>query len=272
MKLVEVSGDDRGVVTVTLADEANRNALSSALLGELGAALDAADADPDVRVVVLANTGKVFCAGADLSEISAAGQAGRGGRSGRAPADGGSPVLRGAGDLFGRFRRSPKPYVGRISGHCMAGGMGLAAALDISIADEDSKFGFSEVRVGVAPAMISVVCLPKMSRADAAAAFLRGSRFTAREAAEMGLINAAVPSEDLDAAVEAAVCDLLAGGPQALAACKQLLDRVPRLPLDEALNWTERFSAELFASDEAAEGMDAFLNKRRPQWAPESGC
>ncbi len=274
MSLIKVSRDDRGVVTVTLADEANRNALSRALLSELNAALDSADADPDVRVVVLTNTGSVFCAGADLSEMSTNHQAASATSSvgaasvGAASGSGEQSLVGGASELFGRFRRSPKPYVGAIAGHCVAGGMGLAAALDISIASEDSKFGFSEVRVGVAPAMISVICLPKMRHADAVAAFLRGSRFTAGEAADMGLINSAVPAEKLDAEVNAVVCDLLAGGPEALAACKQLLDRVPQMSFDDASAWTQQFSSELFASAEAAEGMAAFLNKRPPKWMP----
>ncbi len=256
MSLVETSRDDRGVVTVTLADEANRNALSRRLLVDLTAALDEAEADPAVRVIVLTNSGRVFCAGADLRE-SSSGQTG------------GNPVTARASDLFGRFRRSGKPYVGRIAGHCVAGGMGLAAAMDISIARDDARFGFTEVRVGVAPAMISVLCLPKMRRSEATEAFLRGNRFGASEAARLGLINAAVPSESLDAEVESAVADLLKGGPSALAAAKQLLDRVPEMTFEDAREWTERISAELFADDEAAEGMDAFLNKRTPRWVPD---
>ena len=242
-----------GVLTVTLADEDNRNALSSRLTTELTEALDDADADPEVRVVVLTNRGRVFCAGADLSERSSGGS----GSSSR-PVD---PTR-----LFGRFRESPKPYVGRIAGHCVAGGMGLAAAMDISIAIEEAKFGFTEVRIGVAPAIISVVCLPKIRPADAREAFLRGNRFLAPEAARMGLINAAVPVEELDAAVDAAVADLKAGGPEAIAAAKQLMARVPGMPIDEAFQWTGELSASLFRSEEAAEGMRAYLDKRPPSW------
>ena len=258
MSLVETSSDGRGVVTVTLADEANRNALSRRLLAELTAVLDGIDADPAVRVVVLTNSGRVFCAGADLRESSS-----------RRTGD--NPAKANASDLFGRFRRSPKPYVGRIAGHCVAGGMGLAAAMDVSIARDDAKFGFTEVRVGVAPAMISVLCLPKMRRSEAAEAFLRGNRFSASDAARLGLINAAVPADSLDDEVEAVVTDMLAGGPSALAAAKQLLDRVPQMSFDDAREWTARLSAELFAGDEAAEGMDAFLNKRTPEWVPDTG-
>jgi methylglutaconyl-CoA hydratase len=242
-----------GIMTVTLADVDNRNALSARLTLELVEALDSADADPEVRVVVLTNKGRVFCAGADLSERS----------SESASTHVVSPL-----ELFGRFRNSPKPYVGRIAGHCVAGGMGLAAAMDISIAIEEAKFGFTEVRVGVAPAMISVICLPKMRPADANEVFLRGNRFPAARAAELGLINKAVPLDELDAVVEEVTSDLLMGGPQALAATKQLNSQVPQMTADEAFEWTARLSAELFASDEAAAGMAAFLEKRSPPWAP----
>ena len=252
MAAVETDMAD-GVLTVTLADEDNRNALSSRLTTELTEALDDADADPEVRVVVLTNRGRVFCAGADLSERSSGGS----GSSSR-PVD---PTR-----LFGRFRESPKPYVGRIAGHGVAGGMGLAAARDISIAIEEAKFGFTEVRIGVAPAIISVVCLPKIRPADAREAFLRGNRFLAPEAARMGLINAAVPVEELDAAVDTVVADLKAGGPEAIAAAKQLMARVPGMPIDEAFQWTGELSATLFRGEEAAEGMRAYLDKRPPSW------
>ena len=240
-----------GVTTLTLADEDNRNALGPALVAELLEAIDEADADPEVRVVVLTNRGSVFCAGADLRAAGAGGGAGPTGL-----------------DLFRRFRRSPKPFVGRIAGHCVAGGMGLAAAMDLAVADETARFGFTEVRVGVAPAMISVLCLPKMRPVDAAAAFLRGNRFPAAEAARLGLINAAVPADALDAEIGAIVADLRRGGPRALAATKQLLVTVPGLGIDEAFAWTAELSAELFRGDEAAEGMAAFREKRSPRWAP----
>jgi len=251
MALVETYLDG-GVLTVTLADEENRNALSSALVGELITALDAADADPAVRVVVLTNSGRVFCAGADLTERSSDGK----------------PIAKvDAADLFSRFRRSPKVYVGRIAGHCVAGGMGLAAAMDLSVAIDDAKFGFTEVRRGLAPAMISVLCLPRMRPADAAEAMLLGNRMTGADAARMGLVNRAVPADELDDVVDGFVVDLLAGGPDALAATKQLLTRVPGMPTEEAFDWTAKLSADLFRSDEAIEGMRAYLEKRSPDWA-----
>lgn len=255
MAVVETSVTG-AVMTITLADVERRNALSAELTSELIAAFRAADGDESVRVVVLTNAGHVFCAGADLSARSSG--------SG-APA----AVVR-PEDLFGHIRRSPKPYVGRIAGHCVAGGMGLAAACDLSVASDDAKFGFTEVRIGVAPAVISVVCLPKMRPADARAAFLRGNRFSAAEAVEMGLINAAVPAGDLDEEVGGVVSDLLAGGPGAIAAAKQLLARVPAMAVDEAFAWTSELSAQLFASDEAGAGMRAYLEKRPAPWVEVS--
>jgi methylglutaconyl-CoA hydratase len=252
-----------GVMTITLADEEHRNALSRQLTTELVAALDIADADPEVRVVVLTNRGSVFCAGANLSERSSGDSDGDSGAGAATPVGSIDPRA-----LFGRFRHSPKPYVGRIAGHCVAGGMGLAAALDISVAVDHAKFGFTEVRVGVVPAMISVVCLPKMRLADARAAFLRGHRFAAAEAVRMGLVNSAVPADRLDDEIDAIVGDLLAGEPHAIAAAKQLIAVVPTMTEDEAFTWTAELSGRLFASDEAREGMTAFLEKRPARWVP----
>lgn len=250
-----------GVCTITLVDTERRNALSHALVTQLNAAIDAAEADESVRVIVLTNEGRVFCAGADLSHRSRENATAN--EAGASSIDNTDSVR-----LFRRIGESPKPFVGRIAGHCVAGGMGLAAAMDISVAIDDAKMGFTEVRIGVAPAMISVLCLPKMRTADAADAILRGRRFPASEAAAMGLINQAVPADDLDAAVDDIVNDLLAGGPNALAASKQLLARVPTMSLDEAFDWTSRLSGDLFRSGEATEGMAAYLGKRPAVWVP----
>jgi methylglutaconyl-CoA hydratase len=249
---VVLSETTRGVTTITLNDHENRNALGPDLIEQLMDAIDAADADPHVRVIILTNEGTVFCAGANLKT----------GNAGRKGAPTGL-------DLFSRFRKSPKPFVGRINGHCVAGGMGLAAAMDISVAIDTAKFGFTEVRIGVAPAMISVLCLPKLRPADAAAAFLRGNRFLAPEAARIGLINYAVPAEDLDSEVVAIVVDLRLGGPNAMAATKSLLTTVPGMSVDDAFEWTAKLSADLFRQDEASEGMSAFREKRPPSWVAE---
>jgi len=244
---------ERGVMTATLVDLENRNALGAALVQGLRDALAAANADPGIRALVVTNEGSTFCAGANLKERSGA----------RHPGSGSG----GFEELLHEIQASPTPVVGRIAGHVVGGGNGLAAALDISIAADDVKFGFTEVRLGVAPAIIAVVCLPKMRRGEAMEAFLRGNRFSAARAAELGLINRAVPAVELDAAVGEVLDDLRKGGPSALGFAKRLVYEVPALPQQEAFRWTAALSGELFAGDEAREGMAAFLGKRAPAWA-----
>jgi methylglutaconyl-CoA hydratase len=243
-----------GVMTITLVDVRGRNTLSRQLLKELAAAIDTVDRDPEIRVAVLTNDGDVFCAGANLAERSS-------GDSG--PDDQSSPSM--STPLL-RIQNSPKPFVGRIAGHCVAGGVGLAAVMDISIAIDTALFGFTEVRVGVVPATISVVCLPKMRQADALSAFLRGNRFSAGEAARIGLINKAVSAEVLDDEIRAVVNDLLAGEPHAIAVAKQLAKQVSATSNEEAFAKMTSLSDELFSSEEAHEGMTAHLEKRPAPW------
>jgi len=240
-------------MTATLVDVENRNALGGALVRGLLDAVAAVNADATLRALVVTNEGSTFCAGANLKERSAAAR--------------GSGGAGGFEDLLAAIQTSPTPIVGRIAGHVVGGGNGLAAALDISIAADDVHFGFTEVRLGVAPAIISVVCLPKMRRGEALEAFLRGQRFSASRAAELGLINRAVPRDALDAAVHEVLADLRRGGPTALGVAKRLVYEVPALEQQQALRWASKLSAELFAGEEAAEGMKAFLHKRKPSWA-----
>jgi methylglutaconyl-CoA hydratase len=251
------------VATLTMDQQHNRNALTPALMSGLSQGLDTALADEAIGVIVLTNAGPAFCAGADLS--------------GRTPAAAGGGKRRGArrdglADLLAAMQDSTKPVVARIAGHCVAGGVGLAAACDISIADDAARFGFTEVRIGVAPAIISVVCLPKLRRADALELFLSGERITAARAAEVGLITRAVPAADLDAEVAAVVARVLAGGPSALAAAKRLVYTIPGMDREAAFTRTTEVSQALFASAEAAEGMAAFREKRLPSWAPPPGA
>lgn len=241
------------VLTITLADPDNRNALGRRSLDALAEAFATAAASTDVRVVVVTNDGPVFCAGADLKE--------------RIADDGPGSDPGAFGRLLQTIQRSPVPTIGRIAGHAVGGGMGLAAAFDISIVADDVRFGFTEVRLGVAPAMISVVCLPKLRRADAMETFLRGHRFDAERAASIGLITRAVPRADLDTEVGAILDDVLLGGPSALAAAKSLVNDVPTMNEEDAMAWTAQLVSGLFASEEATEGMDAFLERRTPSWA-----
>lgn len=242
---------ERGIATITLNRPDNRNALSIELLNSLGDNLTNAVEDKSVRVVVLTNEGNTFCAGANL----------RGEPTDEAPRFGLVEILQ-------LMQDAPKPIVGRIAGHCTGGGNGLAAACDISIAAEDVFFAFTEVRIGVAPAIISVVCLPKLRRSDALELFLTGKRVMATRIAEIGMINIAVPREELDAAVGDLVDDLVAGAPNALAASKDLVYKIPAMTREDAFAWTGKLSPELFASEEAAEGIKAFREKTKPSWVP----
>jgi len=244
-----------GILTVTLAEPENRNALGAALMNGLHDAISEANADPTVRAVVVTNDGTTFCAGANLKERSGA-------------ARGVRPKL-GFEELLAEIQRSPTPIVGKIKGHVVGGGNGLAAAFDIAIAQDDVKFGFTEVRLGVAPAIISVVCLPKMRRGDALEVFLRGNRFPASRAAEIGLISRAVPAEQLDAAVDEVLADLRLGGPAALGFAKRLVYEVPAMEQKQAFAWTADLSQRLFKGEEAAAGMKAFLKRTKPPWAAE---
>ena len=248
-------GVSDGVATLTMDQPHNRNALTPALLGGLADGIAAALADEAVGVIMLTHTGPAFCAGADLSS------AGENKRSRRSKAAGLADVLEDIQD-------APKPVLARIAGRCVGGGIGLAAACDISIADTAARFAFTEVRVGVAPAIISVVCLPKIRRADALELFLSGERISAARAAEVGLITRAVPAGELDAEVAAVVGRVLAGGPSALAAAKRLVYTIPGMERNAAFTRTTELSQSLFASKEAAEGMAAFREKRLPSWAP----
>ncbi len=249
----EIAG---GVATITLAQPERKNSLGDALVTSLHDDLDTAIAHPDVRLVVLTNDGNTFCAGADLKAT--------------APGVAGGTAGRTFVDVFRRIRSSPKPVIARVDGHATGGGVGLVAVCDLSIMRDDAKIGFTEARLGVAPAVISVVCLPKMRRGDASELFLRAQRFTPARAAEVGLINRAVPADELDAAVEVYVDDIVRGGPLALAACKQIIDLVPGLDLDEAFTRMSEQSQALFASDEATAGIAAFRERTDAPWVPEA--
>jgi methylglutaconyl-CoA hydratase len=244
-----------GVTTVTLDSPANRNALSTPLMTQLLDALGAALTDPEVRVVVLSHTGPVFCSGADLKETAAARD------SGRVPAE----ML---ADVLAALWEFPKPVVCRVGGPARAGGLGLIAAADIAVCTRESTFAFSEVRLGVIPAVISATVLPRLAPRAAAEVYLTGEVFDGVRAAEIGLVTRAVPAEGLDATV-AAFCDaLVRGGPLALAGTKQLLRRTPAAPIRADLADLSERSGGYFRSAEGVEGVTAFREKRPPSWVP----
>jgi len=246
----------RGVATITLNMPERKNALGVDMIDGLGTHLAAAIADDSVRCVVLTNTGNTFCAGADLKSATP-------GVATREPKYSFTEFLDMVID-------SPKPVIGRIAGHCTGGGVGLAAACDISVAAQSSLIGFTEVRLGVAPAVISVVVLPKMRRGDALETFLTGERLPAERAAELGIVNYAVPDEDLDTEVAEIVAKVVRGGPRGLALSKQLVARVPEMTRAEAWEWVAPASTELFQSEEGQAGIAAFRERRDAPWVPEA--
>jgi methylglutaconyl-CoA hydratase len=244
-----------GVATITLNRPANRNALSQEMVTSILDSLRTAIADRSARVIVFTGTGTVFCAGADLKERLTA----------NTEAADGPPLFV---HIFEEIQNSPKPVVAKLNGSALAGGLGLACSCDIVIAPDTAMFGFTEVRIGVAPAIISVVCLPRLRHADAAELFLTGERIGAAEALRVGLINRCVPADQVQATTDELVGRLLLGGPEAIAATKKLLRDVPSMPSQtEAFATMAKLSGQLFASPEAAEGMAAFAQKRKPSWA-----
>lgn len=245
-----------GTATITLNRPKQKNALSDELVDVLGACLERAHADETVRVIVLTNTGNTFCAGADL----------KGSRPGVAGQD--EQETRTFMDVFRLMMHGPKPVVGKIAGHAVGGGVGLAAACDISVMSNDAKIGFTEVRLGVAPALISVVCLPKMSRADATELFLTGERISADRAAQARLINESCDPDQLDGRVAEFVDMLGRGGPLALAASKQIIHHVPTLNEDDAYAEMAVRSRSLFESAEAQSGIAAFRTRTPAPWIP----
>lgn len=249
-----------GVATVTLARPDARNILNGESLGLLLAHLEKATEDDSVRVVVLTGEGRAFCAGADLRGASA------GDADGFAAAGPQALV-----NVLTAMLDHPKPIIARVQGHVAGGGNGLVAAADLAVAVENATFAFSEVRVGVAPAVISVVTLRKMAPAHAAELLLTGERVSSTRVLDAGLINAVVPEDALDATVARWVDQLRLGGPEAITRTKELLRSVPTMPMADAFEYTAELSAALFSSAEAAEGMTAFLQKRRPSWAPAEG-
>jgi enoyl-CoA hydratase len=256
--LVEYDGPDAcggPLARLTLNSPHNRNALSTALVAQLHQGLRDAAADPAVRVVVLGHTGGTFCAGADLSEAG-----------GGDPYDMAVARAREMTTLLRDILECPLPVIVAIDGHVRAGGFGLVGACDIAVAGPRSTFALTEARIGVAPAIISLTLLPKMSARGAARYCLTGETFDAHTAAEIGLVTMA--ADHVDAAVASLVAEIGRGSPQGLAASKALITAAVLEGFDRDAERLTEESARLFVSEEAREGMLAFLQKRPPSWAP----
>jgi methylglutaconyl-CoA hydratase len=248
-ELVHLSVQSR-IATITLDSPANRNALSTPLRAQLLEALERTAHDDSVRVVVLDHTGPVFCAGMDLTE----------------PAEAVTELPR----ILDRIWTHPKPVVAKLAGHARAGGIGLLAAADIAVAAQHTTFAFTEVRLGVVPAVISVTVLARLAPRAAHELFLTGETFDAPRATAIGLLNSAVPADQLDAEVNRYTAMLAKGGPQALALTKQLVRHGPVPTMAHDFAAMLDLSAARFASAEGQEGIRAFAEKRLPSWIPAS--
>jgi enoyl-CoA hydratase/carnithine racemase len=236
-----------GVATVTLDSPHNRNALSRQLVGELFERLDQAADDEGAKVVVLRSADRVFCSGADLSE-AAEGSMEEGARA----------IV----DLQRRILTHPLPVVTRLAGPVRAGGLGVVAASDVVICSEEVTFAFTESRLGLAPAVISLTVLPRLTSRAAYDTFLTGRTFDATEAAAMGLVTRSVPDAHLDEAVAETCAELAKAHPQGLRETKALLARGVLARLEADAEDMIALSARLFGSDEAREAMLAFLSRK----------
>ncbi|MCX5004563.1 enoyl-CoA hydratase family protein [Streptomyces sp. NBC_00638] len=234
---------DRAVTTLTLDSPANRNALSAALVGELADALTRCGKDDETRAVVLTHTGNTFCAGADLRE---------------------PPHPDAFVGLLRQIVELRRPVVARVTGHVRAGGLGLLGACDIAVAGPEASFAFTEVRIGVAPAVISLPLLPRTDPRALARYYLTGERFDASEAVRTGLLTAS--GEDVDAVLAPVLDGLRRSSPQGLAETKELLTAKVLEAFDRDAADLTALSARLFSSAQAREGMTAFLERRDPAW------
>ncbi|WP_432137346.1 MULTISPECIES: enoyl-CoA hydratase family protein [unclassified Streptomyces] len=233
----------RGIETLTLDSPGTRNALSAALVADLAQALTECAADPGTRAVVLTHTGTTFCAGADLRD---------------------PPAPDALVALLRQIVELPRPVVARVTGHVRAGGLGLLAACDIAAASLDATFAFTEVRIGVAPAVISLPVLPRADPRAVARHYLTGERFDPAEAVRVGLLTAA--GDDVDAVLRPVLDGLRRSAPDALAETKRLLTTRVLEAFDRDADHLTALSARLFASPQAREGMTAFLERRDPPW------
>lgn len=241
-----------GAAWITLNRPENRNALSAILVNELYAHLINANENSEVRSIVITGTGPAFCAGADLK--SPPGQLVDGAQGVTYP------------EVLNTILESPKPVIAAVNGAAFAGGLGLVGAADIVVTVSDVQFSFSEVRIGVIPAVISVVCIPKLGTHHAMKLFLTGERFTGEQAVSMGFAHRAVKAEELTSMVQEEIDAINLGGPIAVQECKKLVRRVRELNIRDGFNETGEWSKRLFQSEEGAEGMAAFREKRKPNW------
>jgi methylglutaconyl-CoA hydratase len=243
---------------VTLNRPEVRNAFNEHVIEELTRWATTTARDQEVRVAILAGAGKVFCAGADLTWMS---------RMMSYTHDENVEDASAMAKMYASLDHLPIALVGRVHGAALGGGAGLVAVCDIVVADEQATFGFTEVKLGIVPAVISPYVLTKLGMSPARELFLTGMRFNAARAQEIGLVHAVVPERDLDAAIATYVNELLSAAPGAIATAKELLRKVWARPVQDTMGLTADTIAVRRVSEEGQEGMKAFLEKRKPTWS-----
>jgi len=249
----------RGQATwIWMARPEVHNAFNEALIDDLTAAFAAADADPEVRAIVLAGEGKNFSAGADLNWMR---------QQGTAALEDNLADARRLAELYRAIAQCETPTLARVHGAALGGGMGLAAACDICVASTTAQFATSEVRLGIIPAVIAPYVVRAIGERQAYRYFQTAERISAERAYEIGLVHEVVPAAELDTMIEEIIAELLAGGPRAQSAATDLIRAVANRPVDaEVIEDTARRIASLRSTAEAQEGLSAFLEKRGPRW------
>lgn len=249
---------DGACMRLTMDRPELRNALGAEIVNGISDALDRAESESSVRVIVLTGAGSVFSAGADLSSMRSQGAA--------SLEDNRRNALE-MGALFHRIYDFPKPVVARVPGPAIGGGVGLMASCDVIVAAESAFFAFSEVRLGIVPALISPFCVRRLGVAAAKRLFLTGQRISAADARAVGLVDEVAPDAELDQATSRVTGWLTEGGPEALAEAKRLIASITGMTMEAALPFTADTLARVRASAEAREGVSAFLEKRPPSWS-----
>ncbi len=256
-KTLDVSKDDRGVVTLILNRPEKRNALSAEMISELTDFANNEGDDPTTRAVVLSGHGSLFCAGGDLAWMHDQIQADRPTRMAEA---------RKLAMMLYALNTQSAPLIGRIHGGAYGGAVGLAAVCDVAVAETATTFALTETRLGLIPATIGPYVVARLGEANARRVFMSARRFSADEAVRLGLIASHCTADILDAAVEREVTPYLSVAPRAVAEAKKLTrDLGPRIDSD-VINQTITRLADIWETDEAAEGIAAFLEKRKPRW------
>ncbi len=258
MQTLKIDRDARGVATVTMARPAVFNAFDEQMIGELEQAFSSLSQDPQVRLIVLAGEGKAFSAGADLQWMQ---------RASTATLEWNLQDARRFAQMLHTIDTSPKPTLARVQGVALGGGVGLACACDIAVASTEARFAVSEARFGILPAVIGPYVVNAVGRRQARRLALTAQRIGAAEALQIGLVQQVVSPDELDAAVEAQIRELLAGAPQAQAEIKTLLAQLAPGPVTaEVRELTAQTISRVRGTDEAREGFAAFLGKRAPNW------